>query len=103
MYGSVSVSRNVAEFGGGIYNQTGPLIMNDSSRVNLNTASVAGGGSDNGVDGGVTILNDSSRVNRNTAGSSGGGIYSDTGASLVGAVGGVNVASNKPDDIVVVV
>ena len=43
-------------------------------------------------------MNDSSSVSNNTAGVDGGGIYI-SGGIVTGAVAGVNVTGNTPDDI----
>ena len=81
-----TVARNAARYGGGIADTNAPLrlILNGSSSVSRNRASVDGGGvwdeppklsaPDTRV-----ILNDSSSVTGNTAFGSGGGIYNGNG------------------------
>jgi hypothetical protein len=44
-------------------------------------------------------MNGSSTITGNTADSGGGGIFNDCGGQLNGAVEGVNVFNNKPDNI----
>ena len=82
--------------GGGISNQSDGVVELDStSSVTGNTATKLGGGilnlGDAAVNGGL--------VSGNTAGRHGGGIYED--GTLSGAVDGVNVVSNVPDNIFV--
>jgi hypothetical protein len=119
MNDSSSVSGNIAEAGGGVGNE-GTFVMNDSSSVSGNTA-VNGGGivnsgtlslnglssvSDNSavergggiVNSGVLTMNEASSVWGNTAGT-GGGIRVEAGGVLNGAVAGVNVFDNTPEDI----
>lgn len=70
--------------------------MSGKAQANGDTANYQGGGIYNTV--GTLTMNDAAHVDGNTAGIEGGGIYHDSG-SLVGAVAGVNVRSNIPDDI----
>jgi hypothetical protein len=83
--------------GGGMQNEKFAILtINGGAQVNNNTAAIVGGGIHNF---GAVTMNGSSSVTGNTAGSTGGGIFNEAGASLAGAVAGVNVASNIPDDI----
>jgi len=82
--------------GGGILNDGGAVTLNDSA-VSGNTSFVVGGGISNSVFGTVT-MNGGSTVTGNTA-HFGGGIFNRCGSTLVGAVAGVNVFNNTPDDI----
>ena len=116
-------------YGAGIWNGAGTVTMNGHSLVagnSLNSVSVVAGGgmydfsgghvtlndfaaitgnSSNGYAGGIFVqssatftMNDSSSVSNNTAGVDGGGIYI-SGGVVTGAVAGVNVTGNTPDDI----
>ena len=82
--------------GGGITNVGGVVTLNGASSIRRNIATDANGGGI--VNHGTLIMNGSSSIRRNIAlGGSGGGI-SGSGV-LVGAVEGVNVSDNQPDDI----
>lgn len=95
--GTTHVNGNTGYRGGGIYNDEGTVILSGKAHVNGNTATPEGGGGIYSYEGTVD-LSGKAQVDGNTASTSGGGIYND-GATLVGAVAGVNVKSNHPDNI----
>jgi hypothetical protein len=92
--GSTVTGNEAVGDGGGIDNGGGTVTLNGST-VAGNTATVFGGGID---DGGTVTLNGST-VTGNKADFHGGGIFIDCGSTLVGAVAGVNVNNNTPDNI----
>ncbi len=82
--------------GGGIYNDGGTVTLNGST-VSNNTANGDGGGI---VNDGTVTMSWTSTVHDNTAiQGEGGGICNSSRGTLVGAVAGVNVYNNTPDDI----
>lgn len=99
--GKASVVGNTANSvgfvaGGGVYNPGGHVTLNDATRIAGNTTTGNGGGVYLDF-GGTLTMNDSSAITGNTAGS-GGGVFIQSG-SAPGAVAGVNVSGNTPDDI----
>jgi hypothetical protein len=95
MDGKTQVNGNTGGYGGGI-SSNGDVTMSGKAQANGNTANYQGGGIYNSV--GTLTMNDAAHVDGNKAGIEGGGIYHDSG-NLVGAVAGVNVKFNIPDDI----
>jgi len=71
----VTVFNNVANGGGGIYNNSGTVVISNCTFISNTTTSGTGGGVDNAFDGTVVIYN--SAFVSNTADTNGGGIYSD--------------------------
>ncbi len=93
-----TVSNNTASIfgGGGITNVVGTVTLNGST-VSNNTANGDGGGI---VNDGTVTMSWTSTVHDNTAiQGEGGGICNSSRGTLVGAVAGVNVYNNTPDDI----
>ncbi len=93
-----TVSNNTASIfgGGGITNVGGTVTLNGST-VSNNTANGDGGGI---VNDGTVTMSWTSTVHDNTAiQGEGGGICNSSRGTLVGAVAGVNVYNNTPDDI----
>jgi hypothetical protein len=86
-----TVARNAARYGGGIagtFGEAAPAVVLDgSSSVSGNTASVDGGGVWNppveGPSATRLILNDSASVSRNAASGNGGGIYNGDGEVIL--------------------
>jgi len=102
MNDSSSIRDNSAVIGGGVFSY-GRFTLNGSASISGNTAAGRGGGVYNFFDStpSTVTLNASSSITANEAGPGhhGGGIYSEAGATLVGAVDGGNVVSNVPDNI----
>ncbi len=123
MNDSSSVTENRFQAGAGISNEGGSVTMNDDSSVSDNTAELRGAGIGNGgtltmndnasvsgnngaelgggiVNGGTLTMNANSSVWGNSA-AVGGGIVNYEGIGVYfGAVAGVNVYRNTPEDIV---
>lgn len=84
--------------GGGILNFAGTVTLNGST-ISGNTTGGDGGGINNTSTGTVT-MSGTSTVHDNTAiQGEGGGICNSSPGTLVGAVAGVNVYNNTPDNI----
>jgi predicted outer membrane repeat protein len=93
-----SVHHNTATGdGGGVWiDGLDTLRLSGTSSISRNTAGGNGGGVYSGVVSEVELSGTSS-ISRNTAGGDGGGIWSL--GPLQNCVAGVNVLSNRPDDI----
>lgn len=77
------LSSNQAEIGGAIYNQTGTLTLRNTAIAN-NTATAGGG---IGIQGGIVNLQESSRIQDNTAQQIGGGITNNGTLNVTGSSG----------------